>query len=447
METKPFVYVPRLIYKVARSLLPEESPKDLIMSLRRESREENRYPVTSTIYINTLSFPVIVVESSGKRFKVPPKKHNKYRGVFVIRQNLATELSDHHEMVKWMTEQAEAVENKANLAKETKLNPNFYFPFYTLAKNFGTSLRPNTGWGNANIWSSYFEDYTVAYESDFGDKLINGSPVEAREIYHTPTGVMISNKSLRTAGLNPNDPLYSSSERIERLEEEGRIVGRDVAVRFELISNRNNYTPRYVKLGKKIEKILPKTTLEDPRPDGLYVTRLFRNEFDASLVEVKSEYCPLSEASERYGVYTSYDEAETDDFVDKKLLARLRELENKLITQERERDLEQYKHNKKEEDSEKKIRSLQDNIEMLSEAKRSLEKAFLSAQQDRDSEANRRRYAEEERERAREAERNSRKHEDEKRSHDRKDTSEVIKFISTVVITIVGLCAFLIKKK
>ncbi len=447
METKPFVYVPRLIYKVARSLLPEESPKDLIMSLRRESREENRYPVTSTIYINTLSFPVIVVESSGKRFKVPPKKHNKYRGVFVIRQNLATELSDHHEMVKWMTEQAEAVENKANLAKETKLNPNFYFPFYTLAKNFGTSLRPNTGWGNANIWSSYFEDYTVAYESDFGDKLINGSPVEAREIYHTPTGVMISNKSLRTAGLNPNDPLYSSSERIERLEEEGRIVGRDVAVRFELISNRNNYTPRYVKLGKKIEKILPKTTLEDPRPDGLYVTRLFRNEFDASLVEVKSEYCPLSEASERYGVYTSYDEAETDDFVDKKLLAKVRELETKVSSQEREQDLSKYTFSKRDEEYEKKIRVLQSNLDLMGESKKSLEKALVSVQQDRENEFNRRKQAEQERELAREAKRNVERHSHEEKSHKRKDTSEVIKFISTVVITIVGLCAFLIKKK
>lgn len=446
-------FVPRLVFKSVRSHLAQESYQELLMSINRTGNLTNRYPVSSTIYINTLPYAVTVVEPTGKRFQVPPKEHSKYRDVFVIRQNLAHEYIEHNEMINWMIRQAERAESHFTDTKHFKEdsvgdnNPESYFSMYWLAKEFGDRKNPKKGWGNSNIWSNYFEDFVVAGPREFESRIVNGLPTASREIYHSPTGVLISSLPLDAASLNPNDPLYSNRERIEVLEENGRISCADAAVRFELVSKKHTYAPRYVKLGSRVEKLTPKNNPLDNREDGIYFTYLEKDSFSDAQFDVRVEFCPLEEAAQRYGVYLSYDEALNHGFVDKKITLRNKELEDKVAQLNQEKENTRIKNENERLRLEQKIQILEQKVESDRTVKESLAQSLTFAQKEREHEREQARRAAENIEKEREAYLNERKFESEKKTADRRDASEVFKIISTLLVGMVGLLALIKKSK
>lgn len=455
--------ISKLAYSNMRSSIPQESPHELELSTRFGARIENCYPVSNTVYINTLSFTVTVVEASGKRFQVQPKKHSKYKDVFVIRKNLKLDFQDHRDMVNYMVEQAKAVdervaENKSIKDKKTSDNPEAHYPLYWLAKQFGDRNKPNTGWGNSNIWNEFYEDYVVASATDFDDRIIKGERVWTGEIYHTPTAVLISSRGLRQASPNPNEPLYSNQERIEILEENGRITNQDVVARFELISNDHNYLTRYILIGGRVEKLIPKKDESGKREDGVYYTYTTRDGHGGMHFTTKVEYCTYEEATERYGIYSTHEEAWNHGFRDKKLQSRIDELEQKNAILVKENENVKIKSDRDKLILDNKLADIQQRLSNEVENNKDLQRNidFINRDREREREAQARR--EELSKLQREAELNEQKHKTEQQkaeferqkmeferlNQERKNTSETIKFISGTIIGVLSLVGAII---
>ena len=450
--------ISRLAFSNTHSRVPDESLQELEGSKRLDTRDDYRYVVSTSIYINTLSFAVTVVEPSGKRFQVLPRKHKKYKDVFVIRKNVKLDFQEHRDMINWMVEKAELVDDRLSKNKSVKdsadiENPENHFSLYNLAKEFGQKNKPSTGWANTNIWNDFYEDYIVASSKDFEDRILNGERVWAGEIYHTPTAMLISSHSLRNAGLNPNDPLYSNQERIEVMEEEGRIKYQDVASRFELISTDHNYIPKFVMMGGKVEKLLPKKDNTGKRQDGIYYTYLVRDGLGSNHFIPAVEYCSMEEAAERYGIYNTYEEAWNHGYRDKKILAKVDELEQKLNLVTQERDNLRNRTDNDRIIAESKLTNLQQKYDAIKSQKEENSRNLVFLQNELANERERQTRNEADRRQERDSELERYKRETEKQrddfdrqkmaheaeNSDRKQKTEVIKFVSGFIITVLGV--------
>ena len=462
--------ITRLAFSNVRSRIPSETLQELESSKRQDVRDDARYVVATSIYINTLSFAVTVVEPSGKRFQVLPRKHRKYKDVFVIRKNLKLDFQEHRDMVNWMVEKADEADDRLSKSKSLKdtielENPEKYFSLYHLAKEFGQKSKPATGWANTSIWNDFYEDYVVASSKDFEDRILNGERVWAGEIYHTPTAMLISSHSLRNAGLNPNEPLYSNQERIEVMEEEGRIKYQDVASRFELISTDHNYIPKFVMIGGKVEKLLPKKDNTGKRQDGIYYTYLTRDGLGSNHFVPTVEYCGMEEAAERYGIYNTYEEAWNHGYRDKKILSKVDELEQKVNFLTQERDTLRARTESDKTITDNKLANLQQKYDVIKSQKEESNRNLIFLQSELTNERERQTRIEADRRQERDAEIERYKRETERQkdefdrqkmaheaeNNERKQKTEVIKFVSGAIITVLGVIGaiftFMAKKK
>lgn len=459
--------ISRLIFSTSRSRVPKETVQEIESSKRADVRDDYRYTVSTSVYINTLPFAVTVVEPSGKRFQVQPRKHHKYKDVFVIRKNIRLDYLEHMDMVNWMVDQANEVDSRISQSKNIKdktsaEDPENYFSLYHLAKEFGQQNKPAQGWAGTSIWRDFYEDYIVANNNEFDDRIINGERVWAGEIYHAPTAILISSQTLRKASLNPNDPLYTNQERIEVMEEEGRIKFQDIATRFELIASDHNYLPKFIKIGDRIEKLIPKKDPSGKRQDGVYFTYLIRDGQGTDHFVPTVEYCPIDEIAERYGIYNTWEEANNHGFQDKKTLNRLEELEQKHNVLVQERDNMKIQTENAKAASENKVQQLQQRLDAEKSQREELQRTLQFMQKEREFERDRQERIEtslrKERDHALENEKNNIEQarlametKFDIQAAERRHKTETMKFVSGSVIAVLGLVtaifAFAARKK
>lgn len=358
-----------LVYKNTRSAVPTEQHADLCLSLSNtDQTSPYYYPSTTRVYINTLPFAVVVVEASGKRFTVPAAKHDTYSNKFVIREYLKISNASYKEMLVWLRDQIVEAEQRAANTSDPENRPEKHFPQYRLAKQLMMREQSDRGMhiGLAALYQSgYFEDYVVASDVDFGNQIIAGKLVHNRTIYHQPTTTSISCTNIADAELNPNDALYSSMDRLEYLDYKFKIGPQDAVIRFEMVSKDARHAKRYIKLGNRIETIMPKAEEPLERNEGIYCTYMTRDEINPLKYKAHTEFCTFDEAEGRYGIYTNIEQAESDGFQDVRMQSKLKDLEQKLVNSNNKIESQKMQQEAEKNKAEIESRKYQDKIESL----------------------------------------------------------------------------------
>lgn len=409
--------VTKMLIKSTKGYLPNEPYNQMVQQRNRTySAYQKRYPVSSTIYINTLSRPITVVESTGKRFSVAPATHGTYRGKFVVRQNLQIDYEEHARMLNYM--RARSRSNEAEV---------FYLD--VVAKSLDAPP-----YANNPIHREMFEDYVICTEEDFDYK--PGFMVE--EIFHLPTGIFVSTKSLEGASKNPTEPTATDRDRLDLLEEKRRVVGEDVINRIELVVRGKRLSSRYINIGGIIHTLSPK---DDPdRPEGVYYTYNKSHHDSPHILDLVVEYCKLEDAEKTFGIYRTVDEAETHGFIEDK---------NRKKVEIQEQEILRLKHDNQRlsNDVSNLKSSFKIDMEHLENTNKNLNAKLDNSQTVINTLSEQLGHLREQHKRDQEAALEDRKFRYENRSQDRKDTSEILKIISGLLIGVAGLWAIFKKFK
>lgn len=370
--------VPRLTVRHTKS---QVSP----ISLFEKSHTDVGPVETRITYINNFPIDVVVVDRNGFRHSVPAQFNgSSYK--FTIRKEIRVRNESIREVKKYLS------------CIDTKFNHDL-----TIIKQI---VLEKDGFESYNGFSIYL-DYSIELEElkqDGGDT------------YCKPADIIVSLQNIYNAPAHP----FSEDSIHDHFIPEGagnQTIGSPV-FKIEMVDNNNQVGNRFVFAFGGLQEIRPKTDLN--RDSGVYLTMMEPNVLnDKGFTFVQKKYS-YEEAKEKLGLYKSREEAASaGDYhlTRKEELARL-EHANNLLKQE---SIELKAKLDKE-------AALRDKELKDQEAKSQERINKLQAEKD-------------EIEHFREMERNQRKEEYDKKSTERKDTSEIIKFLPFVVMTIGALIA------
>ncbi len=360
--------------------------KSQISPINNYLRMENEVgPVEyRTIFINNTFLDITVIDRSGFRHTVRPKNISGEHK-FIIR----TEIRVRNECIREIKKFLSTI--------DTRFNSDI-----TLIKQIMLSEDCNTFNGY-----TIFLDHTLCVEEI---KQKGGS------VYCKPKDIVISLGNIYNA---PPHPYAEDSIHDYLLDE--KISNQDLgspAFRIEIVDNNNQISSRFIFAFGELHEIKPK--LDINRESGVYLTLMEANSiFDRGYSVVQKKYT-FEEAKEKLGLYKTREEASAAgdiQLIRKEELTRLAHA-NEVLKQE----TIEIKANIEKETAE---RDRQFNKE-----KAELEEKIIKLKAEK-----------EEIEHFREQERNARKDDYERKSHERKDYSELIKFLPFVVITIGALVA------
>lgn len=340
---------------------------------------------TRVSYLNNLPVDITVIDRTGFRHTVKSNL-NGSSYAFIIR----TEIKIRHDSISEI--------RKFLSCLDTKFNQTL-----TVIKEIVLSKSPNETYTGFSIYL----DYNVDFEEI---KMNNGS------LYCKPKDVVLSTSTTYAAPAHPyaedsvNDFFFPNDS--------NKTIAGVPVFKIEIIDNNNEIGNRYIYCFGSLHELFPKPDIE--RQSGIYLTLMETNVLNETGFSLVQKRYSFEEAQETLGIYKTKEEAFSAGDVKlarKEELARL-EHENAVIKQE-------YTTLKANLDTELSKKDHQNKLEILN-IQRQMEKLTKEK---------------EEIEHFREMERAVRKEAYESKSIERKDISEIIKFLPFVVMTIGALIA------
>ncbi len=337
-----------------------------------------------THYINNLTVPITIAWRSGLRVQLPPIP-NLENNRFVIRTTVnidQTVKSDVERVLSAVTEQSSAELQAMRHA--------------FIHQNQGNTYRS----------ASIVLDYPISF-----DQLRN----YGGSIYHNEMDCVISLLPLEEAPPHPYSEAGKRSQTVVSSPVEHG--GPSFAYAVEMVDNFAKHGPRYMNMGGKIYKIMPK---KDPtRRDGFYIVSNRPSNGDASDGGVVVTHYPFELGESDLGLYESYSEALNLGDVSLARKEALAEMEHQNKTLGMELQNMRQRHEREMAEQMERLKILE-----LERDKRAAE------------------WAQKEQEMARE--RAHWKDKYEQRSYERKDSSEALKVLPSIII---GLGAILVAVK
>lgn len=350
-------------------------------------------------YFNGLPYPVTIVLRSGVKFTIPPSQHRHIKN-FVI-------------------------SFKVTLGPDVNIDVNSLCNDSSPESAMLVDIFSNGGFQRMGRWQCAEIQYGVTKE----------------ELDQMGSVLYLSNLDIVVARLNPSYvPYHPYSEAGIRK----RLVAEDPDInthgrfgyRIEIVDNCQRFGQRFININNEVFKLLPE---RDPdRRDGVYRYSTGPVNGDTSLTSPVSQFFSFEEAEQELGLFRTFVEAKTLGDV----------------VANRKKELDEYALSIKEEEARLKHEKLE-REEAFEKHRRSLEEARLRDDDERRQKEHNWKLREQEyQERAAllkeeiarlEHQRNlasmERKDYYDERSHNRKDSSEFIKYLPTLVTTIAAIVA------
>lgn len=363
-----------------------------------------------TTYYNHCKMDLTVVERSGMRQVVKHRSHGMsaifvVRKAYVIRKEGFSQLKDYFHYLP-----------DDSLSNTMKVFKKIFFD--TLHRE------------------PHCPSMTVSIDNSINEKDIvsNGG-----SIYFLSEDVLVSDQGLLNTCAHPfnsknfNKEMYNTFSNAEG----------DVGINFEIIDNTGFISERYVMIANTVYKLKPKK--DSYRENGLYVTVMERDpNNEQKKTPVQKQY-PLDNLELNFGIYKTIEEAQAGGDVAGMRKEAIAEMENtykielqkyKNISLELEKESKAKEQENKDKDAER-IRQEQERKDVYAERERlrteeiqrlQLNNKFLEADIERQRNMMREYY--------------------ERKSYDMKNTSEIMKWIPTMVNTLlVAFGMFYVKSK
>jgi hypothetical protein len=384
-------------------------------------------------YYNHCIFDIVVVERSGLKQVVKTKSWNR-KPMFVVRRTYVVGNESFKDLSEYFT-----YTPNDNLTDVMKV---FKTVYTNTLKNLPHSL-----------------SVTVVIENSIDEnqiKLNNG------DVYFVTEDVLITDKPLMTA---PNHPFNARAFNQDSFNNFTDSNG-DIGVNFEIVDNQNRFGDRYLMLARKVYKLSPKS--DYIRQDGLYITSMERDPLNEGKKKPIQSYFPLENLEENYGIFKTLEEAQTGGDIQslrKETIISLEhnyrvELQNlKNISLDRERENNDLKHQiqqvqlKAESDNQVRKERMaaieQENKEKdarRDQAERESKEAYAERERVRNEETARLVQTNKFLEADLERQRNMTKDFYEGKSYAMKNTSELIKWIPTMVGAVLGILGLVFMK-
>ncbi len=384
-------------------------------------------------YFNHCPFDVVVVDRTGLRQVVKSRTLDKRPSV-VVRRSYTIVKEAFDGLNQYFTYTPEdALSNtmkvlKSQLYIALKNNPNTQSVFITVDNTIDASeLSKNNG-----------------------------------DIYVVSEDLIISDKPLMKA---PNHPFNSKTFNADSFKVFSNANG-DVGINFEIVDNDNVFGERFIMLAKKIHKIIPKRDML--RQSGLYITTMERDPTQEGLKKPNQIYYPLENLEDNFGIYKTSQEAETGGDIHSLRKESMMEMEHnykvdlqnlKNISLDRERENTSLKHELQQAQIRNDIdnQTRKERIVVLEEENRAKDIAREEAERQRKET-----YAERERIRNEETiklqhmnrlleadlerQRSMMKDYYDGRSYNRKDTSEIFRWLPTIITGILSIVGIVFMK-
>jgi hypothetical protein len=340
-------------------------------------------------FINATLYAITIVQRSGLKVTIPPKQSFRSRD-FIIRQEfqIAAEVKENVRAVLDVVDDSSPIvlqRLKAALAESDK--------------TFGVYARANL-----------ILDHSITL-----DQLKQ----HGQSVYHHETDILVS---MLTSNFVPLHPYSEEGRNVKMMEDTPvKVGGESFGYCVEIVDNTGRFGDRFVNIANQVYRV--RTKRDVTRRDGIYIGSSDPDEGELFNGSYSVNRIPLDAPDhEKYGIFKTYEEAKTLGDLTQAQKRALADVE--FATTHLKRELEQEKHRHSREMAE-----IEHDLK-VSEAR------AKEAELIRD-----RREAELKEERARAEhllaiERLRLKDKFEERSMDRKDRSEIVKMLPTIIVGI-----------
>jgi len=340
-------------------------------------------------FINSTNHPITVVQRSGLRVSIPPKPSFRSTG-FVVR----TEWDVSPEVKENVRAVLNGVDDRASqelqLLKEALQKSDKEYGFYARAK--------------------LILDHPISLEQ---------IKSHGRSVYHHETDLVISMLSVEAAPLHP----YSEAGRNAKMMMESpvRVGGSSFGYCIEIVDNTGRFGDRFVNIVNTVYRVKP---IRDPtRRSGIYIGSSKPDAGNPQPGEYTVRFVPLDDPDhEQHGLFKTYEEAEHLGDLSGARKRELADIEHATAQLRRENDKLKQQHAMEISEWEFKLKQAE-ALQKEADFKRERREAEL----------------EEERKRVEHflaLEKLRMKDRYEERSLDRKDRSEVVKMLPTIIVGI-----------
>lgn len=339
---------------------PITEPATLQLNDRAKSHHA---PVSIAIkYFNYLPFDVCVVERSGFRHTVPSViGENATQSDFIVQLIYTVRSSSISDLKRVINGMDVRPGDELNIIKMTFADNTGKYGFHS------------------------YVGFEVTLETRYRQELF--SKVNC-DLYCNKRDIVISSKNIVDASSHPYHPdsKYNGELLVSKLEE---LNDDDYAIRLEIVDNFDETGPMYGYSLGKVVTIIPK---KDPgRLNGIYVTRIEKNNLSGNGFRIKTDKYELSEAHESLKLYDNIKEAQAGGDLASSRKLELENLshehtllkrENDRVALEHKRELDEIEHNRKLETMqwEQRIKLLErenEQLTMLRENERNDRKDFM----------------------------------------------------------------------
>lgn len=356
-------------------------------------------------YINNLTSTFTIVERSGMRHVVTPTR-NTLTSAFIIRTEIRISLQGMKDIAEFLTH----------------IPPGSGFDIDIIKKCFEQQITP----GRFNSISVVI-DHPVTYDIFQANQ---GS------IYHGSLDIIISTHDIAEA---PSHPYCEGTIRSGFFEENPGDLedgNHSAAIKVEVVDNSSSIAMRYISIAKRLYTLIPKKDVR--RRTGIYFTHLEKDPTSATRSRLVQTYYSLEAAEEELGVYKSKEEALTSGDTKNARKEELLKLEydNQLLKQTAaqakliaDQEAGEIAHNNL-----MAARKHEEKIATLLREKQDLESRH-------DIWMKERQLLTDTLEMYRKDQAEKRKDRYEEKSYERKDSSEIVKFLPLMILAIGGVVA------
>ena len=234
-----------------------------------------------TTFINSLSYPITVVDRTGIRHVVPPVKNYRFGPSFIIRLHITFDSSSWDTFDTFLSG---LPENKYHLVQKIKAE-------WEVRKQQGVSTHLHN-----RVCRVIIIDHVIE-PKDFFDRT---------SVYHRGRDLIISKLDILSA---PPHPFHPDAARMSRIpyDQHDSDPTANACVQFEMIEGDKPLVPRYLAISNKVFIVHPKKDIR--RPPGVYVTTLERDPLDPSRPRAIQKTYSLEEMESELNLYRTPEEA------------------------------------------------------------------------------------------------------------------------------------------
>ena len=241
---------------------------------------DNGSVIVKTTFVNTFSFPIVVVHRNGIRHTVQPSAYGSTHPSFTVRMHITVLMDGWQDMDKFVS--------------ALPING------YEFLKRFGQlwieqKLRGVAHPYSGNMSRTIVVDYPVTVQDFY----------ECSTMYHRASDMLLSRLDILQTPPHPFHP--DAAEFVKTGLDQIDTEAKSTLVQIELIQEQTALSARYVSMSNKVFTIFPKTDIR--RKEGIYLTYSESDPLDESRMRAVQEYYTLDDAEKKLNVHKTPEEA------------------------------------------------------------------------------------------------------------------------------------------